>query len=48
MAKDLRCLLSFHKMKLMTNDDGTPYRACARCGKLDEEYFPPGSGASVG
>ena len=48
MAKGLRCLLSFHKMKRLTTEDGTPYRACARCGKLEGDYAPPGSGLGVG
>ena len=35
-------------MKRMTNDDNEVYRACSRCGKVQSDYVPPGSGASVG
>ena len=48
MSKPLKCRLRWHLWKRMTNDDNEVYRACSRCGKVDDDYFPPGSGASVG
>jgi hypothetical protein len=43
MAKQLRCTLRWHMWKRMTNDDNQVYRACSRCGKGDDDYFPPGN-----
>jgi hypothetical protein len=43
MAKPLRCTLRWHLWKRMTNDDNQVYRACSRCGKVDDDYFPPGN-----
>jgi hypothetical protein len=48
MSKPLICLLGWHKWARRTNDDNQPYRACARCGKIEDDYHPPGSGLDVG
>jgi len=48
MSMPLKCRLQWHSWKRMTNDDNEVYRACSRCGKVDDDYFPPASGASVG
>ena len=48
VSKSILCILRWHKWKRMTTDDNEVYRGCARCGKVDDDYFPPGSGASVG
>lgn len=48
MAKPVRCRLGWHLWRRMTNDDNEAYRGCARCGAIDDDYYAPGSGMSVG
>ena len=48
MATALRCRLGWHRWRRMTNDDNEVYRGCARCGAVDDDYFPPGSGLLAG
>ena len=44
MAKSLLCRLRWHKWQRMTTADNKVYRGCARCGEVDADYHPPGTG----
>jgi hypothetical protein len=46
MKKPLRCVLQFHRWRLMTNDEGQQYKTCERCGAYQD--FIPVAGASGG
>jgi hypothetical protein len=44
VKKPIRCWLTFHEWRLMTNDEGQQYKICARCGAYRD--FTPAMGAS--
>ena len=43
MAKTLMCRLGRHDWKRKRNEEGQPYKECARCGKCAEEQSIGGS-----
>jgi hypothetical protein len=46
MATKLMCRLGRHDWKRKRNDEGQPYKECARCGKCTE--FPGGGKILLG
>jgi hypothetical protein len=49
MAKTLMCRLGRHDWKRKRNEEGQPYKECARCGKCAElSRGGPGDWAGVG
>ena len=42
MTKPLRCLLLFHRWRLITNDEGQQYKQCELCGAYREFDPRPG------
>jgi hypothetical protein len=43
MATKLLCRVGRHKWKHQVNDEGTPYKECARCGKCAQQQGGGGS-----
>jgi rRNA maturation protein Nop10 len=49
MKKTLRCHLSLHSWRKMSNDDGSyRFRKCRRCGKEEAPQEPPHWSATGG
>jgi hypothetical protein len=48
MTKPLRCIFGFHAWRAARNDDGEPYKECARCDAAEERFNVADMGSGNG